>query len=230
MKALLWKDYRVNRQILIVGFCLLVAPFLAAVGWLWYDVGLTAAPADRWGHGLSIAAQAALMLSQLTVLLLAGHIIAGERRDRSAEFLAYLPPPRSVILTSKAILATALLLVVWGVFLLVTEVIVPAIDADASHTQLESFAGTRAFVAVITIAMFGMAWFGSCLFESPTYSAALGIFAAVLVPFALNLFRLATGVPAHGESFIFVLKVTLATIGVLGFIAGWCYYVRRVEP
>lgn len=230
MKALLWKDYRVNRQVLIVGSCVLVAPYLTAVVWIWYDVGLANAPATMWGPALSTAAQASLIISQLTILLLAGNIIAGERRDRSAEFLAYLPPPRSTILTSKALLSLVVAVVIWGVYLLMAEVAIPAIQAEASREHREGFALARGLLLAIGVAVFGMAWLGSAMLESPTYSAAIGVFAAISVPIVLNFVSIATGFPEHGEPYFRWLQTSLFALGVLGFVAGWCYYVRRVEP
>jgi ABC-type transport system involved in multi-copper enzyme maturation permease subunit len=230
MKTLLWKDYRVNRQVLIVGFCLLVAPYLAAVSWIWYDRGLTGAGADYWAGALAFAAQASLICSQMTLVLLAGYVIAGERRDRSAEFLAYLPPSRSAILTSKSLLSAAVVVVVWGLYLLFAEVVVPALSGEAAAGQSASFAQTRPVLLAVGVTLFGMAWLGSSMLESPTYSAAIGVLAVMLLPIGLNLCHTLTGLPAHGDEFVDWLRWLYFALGTGGFIAGWMYYVRRVEP
>jgi len=230
MKALLWKDYRINRQVLIVGFCLLVAPYLAAVSWIWYDRGLTGAGAHHWAAVLAFAAQASVICSQMTLVLLAGYVIAGERRDRSAEFLAYLPPSRSAVLTSKALLSAAVALVVWGVYLLFAEVVVPALSGEAAAGQSASFSQTRPMLLAVGVTLFGMAWLGSSMLESPTYSAAIGVVAVMLVPIALSLCHTLTGQPAHGDDFMDWLRGLYFALGAGGFVAGWMYYIRRVEP
>lgn len=229
MNALLWKDYRVVRQVLIVGFCLLVAPYLAAVTWIWYDAGLTTAGAIRWAAALAIAAMASLICSHMTFVLLAGYVIAGERRDRSAEFLAYLPPSRTAILTSKALISSAVVIVVWGVYLLFADVVIPSFSPNAAE-QVESFARLRSFLLPAGAAMFGMAWLGSSMLESPTYSAAIGVAAVMVVPIGLNSCHALTGLPAHGGDFMDWLRGLYYALGTGGFVAGWMYYVRRVEP
>ena len=57
--------------------------------------------------------------SILTLTLLGGYAIACERADRSAEFLAYQPIPRSKILASKLVWPIAAAVVIWSVNLCV---------------------------------------------------------------------------------------------------------------
>lgn len=229
MKSLLWKDYRVNRQLLIVGFCLLVAPYLAAIGWIWYDQGLTGAAPLLWANALAFAAQASLIFSVLTILLLSGHVIAGERRDRSAEFLCYLPPSRAKILTSKAILCAVVFAVIWGVHLVIADIVVPALSDQAGGQQMRTAEG-RLLMLSLGIVIFGTGWMGSAMLESPTYSASIGIASAMVIVFAMNLCRTFTGQPETGTDFIRWTTIAYFTIGTIGFGLGWWYFVRRVEP
>lgn len=226
MKTLLWKDYRVNRQVLVVGMILLVAPYLAVVTFLWYQHGLLGISASNWATFLNGASEVSLGISQITIVLLAGHVIASERRDRSAEFLAYLPPTRSAILRSKALLSALVFAVVWGVFLCMSDLIVPLLDGDLKVP----FTSSREITLALGIAMFGMGWFGSSRLESPTYATAIGVVAALVVPILLNCSILFTGYPADGHSYLNWLRASYIAVGVAGFALGWMSYVRRIEP
>jgi ABC-type transport system involved in multi-copper enzyme maturation permease subunit len=231
MRALLWKDYRANRPVLFVGLVLLLAPYAILVGWIWYNVGLTGASAAEWGEALSMAAYASLGVSQLTILLLAGTIIAGERRDRSAEFLAYLPPSRPTILASKSLLSAATAVTIWGLTLVMIGFVVPRLNAEAvSGGNRERLLDYLAVLGSSGVALFGTAWLGSSMLESPTYSTAIGLLTVILVPFLLNICHSLTAWPADGESFVYWLRLLYVGIGAASFVAGWTYYVRRVEP
>jgi ABC-type transport system involved in multi-copper enzyme maturation permease subunit len=231
MKALLWKDYRTNRPLLVIGVVLLLTPYAVLIGFIWYSVGLTAATPTQWAESLLTAAQASLAFSQLTLLLLAGTIIAGERRDRSAEFLAYLPPSRPVVLTSKALLSAATVTVIWGLTLVIVGLVVPALDAELlAGTRREGLLEFLTIMATSGAALFGTAWLGSSMLESPTYSTAIGLLAVMLLPFLLNLCRLASGWPDDSAVFVQALHLLYIGCGIAAFIAGWTYYVRRVEP
>ena len=231
MKALLWKDFHVNRPILILGLSLLLAPYLLAVGWIWYDSGLLQTSGVAWAAVLTVSAQSSLIASQLTVLILGGNVIAAERRDRSAEFLCYLPPTRAAILTSKALLALLTMAAIWGLSLIMLEAVIPGLAGDGSREQLHAdFGTTLQFAAAVGLLLFGMSWFGSSMLESPTYSVAIGAFTAMGLPLGLNLVRTATGWPAHGEQFENWALILCVVFGLAGFAGGWAYYLRRVEP
>ena len=102
---LLWREYRRNRWILAAGAMLLLLPSLNA---------LRAGSADI---RLALFVGYCFFCS-LTVALLAGNAIAGERADRSAEFIAYLPPGRWRLLASKLFLSLIRVTVICGVYLL----------------------------------------------------------------------------------------------------------------
>jgi ABC-type transport system involved in multi-copper enzyme maturation permease subunit len=194
--------------------------------YLWYNQGLFGVAGNVWATYLNTASQVSVMMSQMTLVLLAGHVIACERRDRSAEFLAYLPPTRSAILRSKALLSVAAFVVVWGVFLCVAGLVVPTLDGDVELASSQAHSVTLA----LGVAMFGMAWFGSSMLESPTYATAIGVVAALVVPILLNCSMFFTGYPADGPSYLNWLRTSYFAVGVAGFVIGWLSYVRRVEP
>ncbi len=109
MKWLLWKDYRVNRAIFIAALVLLVGPHAVVAIAIWLG-GLRR---GDWAEGFMISSFYSLGLLQVAMALLGGNSIAGERVDRSAEFLAYLPVSRGRILASKFLVALAAVPLIW---------------------------------------------------------------------------------------------------------------------
>ena len=97
MKWLLWREYRRNRLLLGMGAVLLSFPICSSS---FGTRGLRDEPpitgkSSRWRQ------RAAYFFRRLTCALLGGNAIAGERSDRSAEFMAYLPVSRLRRLISK---------------------------------------------------------------------------------------------------------------------------------
>ena len=90
MNWLLWREYRRNRWILAAGAAGVVLPYIIAV---MFDVNRSS--------GFIGAFFLSCVFSQMTVALLGGNAVAGERADRSAEFIAYLPLRRSSTFASK---------------------------------------------------------------------------------------------------------------------------------
>ena len=121
MNSLLWREYRLNRWILV--FCAAAILVSYLLGFLLNHYALD--------DGDDIGAAATFMLSLLTVALLAGNAIAGERADRSAEFIAYLPLRRSSTLASKLFLHLIAIVVLSAVNLWVLKQGVVSGEADA---------------------------------------------------------------------------------------------------
>ncbi|HUU85679.1 MAG TPA: hypothetical protein VM243_19445 [Phycisphaerae bacterium] len=228
MKALLWKDCRVNGLVLIVGAVLVVGPFLIAVPVNFYSERVFGALPRPWPQQLTTIGLASLSFSLLTMVMLGGNAIAGERADRSAEFLAYLPPSRRAIITSKAVLAIGAGLAVWLVNLGVIYVLAPRtarIPEELAMHLGDVQGDTLVFLAALSVYLFGSAWLGSCLVASPAIATGLGF----VPPFITGCLLLYFLGPEHPDidAWYYTLAVTL---GVLFFVAGVAYYVRRVEP
>ena len=226
MKSLIWKDYRLSRSLLL----------LVAVTWvLLYLVGVGAQLASTWPQPPSLGDWAEMLHAYGTVWLyltmcfaglLGGHAIACERSDRSANFLACLPPTKRQILTSKLIVAIATLLAMWGWALLS----VYCIAAGLSH---EPVGGDRQFVtlpgiASICVLTFGVGWMASAIFEKTT----LPILLALLSPVAVSVVLILLG-SLLSVSMVRVSDWTNPVCFVLGaaaLAAGTWHYCRRVEP
>ena len=130
--ALIRKDIHICRLPIIAGVVLLLCPFaMAAVIVCNMPLWTEATPATAWATLLGTGCYFSIMCSQPTLAMLSGNIIAAERSDRSAEFLAYLPPSRKTILCSKLIVLGAVALIVWGlnfVVLFVADWLAPLVD------------------------------------------------------------------------------------------------------
>jgi ABC-type transport system involved in multi-copper enzyme maturation permease subunit len=226
VRALFWKDYRLNLLILVLGLGLLLGPYLAGLLWHGYDQGLTLPEATACARLLYMLSYVSLGLSQLTLVLLGGNAVAAERADRSAEFLAYLPPSRGMILGSKALLAGSAAVLIWGLNLLIGEGVAPALSSEPLNVwELPSRWPTLAG----GLLLFGAGWLGSTLLESPTFATSLGIVSPFVVAGVLAVSGMVLAWPAPGE-FKDCYCATCLILGPLCFGAGTCYYLRRVEP
>jgi ABC-type transport system involved in multi-copper enzyme maturation permease subunit len=228
MTALLWKDYRLNRGVLLLGIALLLGPYAAAFPLALYDHWPSLPPAGEWSALLQAASFFSLALSQLTLALLAGNSIASERADRSAEFLACLPPSRPQVLACKFLLALLAAGVIWAVNLSVAELVVRTLGAprDGSWDQV----APRSLLAAGTVMMFGASWLGSAVLNSPASATILGITVAavggpLLAQAAWALF--ASGAREALPSWGMVVGLTT---GALCFLSGSACFLRRVEP
>jgi len=227
MKALLLKDCRVNRMVLIVALLLLVTPLLVGTLVNVYGLARYGTLARPWPNLIVWTSVVSLALSLLTFGMLGGNAVAGERMDRSAEFLAYLPPSRAQVIASKAILAVGVGVLVWLVHLVLIYCLAPLVGevtADVINVRDQAipvFASTSLF-------LFSVAWLGSTFLDSPAIATGLGFGAPWVVFAVLSLFLYAFG---FGDLHLGLWYHTLAvTFGIGSFVGGIVYYVRRIEP
>ena len=160
MNWLIWKEYRENRLIVVTALALLVFPYALTAFTVWRG----------WARPrvetVLMAACYSLGLLQLTMALAGGNAIAGERVDRSAEFMAQLPVSRGRKLAGKLLAVLILAAMAWLPNLLVLSTlgagIVPAGD-------LWPILGT---MAAMGLTFFSLAWLFSAMLESPTFSVS----------------------------------------------------------
>ena len=232
MKWLIWKEYRLNRAILIVGAFLLVLPHGGALWAAWNGEGrnLLAPGTPHLFSNLLMSSMYSLVFSQLTLALLGGHAIACERVDRSAEFLGYLPLKRSRILAGKitlALLATAL---IWGLNLLVVLLVVTILPELPEPVKREAFefCWVVGYIAITGAVFFCVGWLLSSLLESPTFSICAGLVTPLIIVSVLQtlawVFEWSLDEPARWYGW------TCLVLAPACFVAGTWYYLRRVEP
>jgi len=228
MKWLIWKEYRLNRLILMVGAVLLVAPHVVALVLALRGAGPAAEGSlSRLQMNLLLSAVSSLMLSQFTLALLGGNAIACERADRSAEFLAYLPVARTRILAGKMALPLVTAATIWIPNLLILLGIFAGLPVPRAELYAKGgmFLGT---VALTGLAFFCIGWLLSCLLESPTFSICGGLIAPCLVLLGLSFLAWWFGYPEQVLPAWY--RGTCLVLGPACFAAGTWYYLRRVEP
>jgi len=226
MRWLLWKDFRHNGPIVTAGLLLLLAPYLVVLGLLFWP-GIASRP--DWREGMFGASMYSLVLSQLTVALIGGNAMAGERVDRSAEFQAALPITRKKILASKLLLALIVVAVVWlfngpVMYFCLREKL--PIDFRRPEELVEFVTN----LALTGLLFFGVAWFLSSFLTSPTLAVAGGLVTPLLflltLYFVSELLRIVP--PVHDVELPY--RIFCLSLAPLGFAFGTYYYLRRVEP
>jgi len=231
MKALLWKDCRVNLFVLVFGIVMLLSPFLTGLTRDLY-AELRYGTASWWeADGWVIISLVSLGLSMLTVAMLAGNAMAAERTDRSAEFLAYLPPSRRAVITSKIILALGACLLIWTINLAVIYGLVPlmpGLPEDAYAASDGHPTNAVPGLASTAVVLFGIAWFCSSFLASPAISTGIGIFSPLAVAGGLQAVEYFFHPPSLDFGWWYC--VICVGLGILGFVAGTVHYLRRVEP
>jgi ABC-type transport system involved in multi-copper enzyme maturation permease subunit len=162
---LLWREFRLNRWILVTSATVILLCYAIA---LFVD-GFIATednpdPDEHAFAGFGVA------FSALTVALLAGNAFAGELADRSVEFLDYLPLERTHLLASKLLLCFSTITV-----LCMSDLLVLA--QTATNRQV----GFRELVSISSIAVlvFGVSWLVSSFQSSPALATVSGLMAAI---------------------------------------------------
>jgi len=228
MTWLLWKEYRNNLLIVYVTLFLLLVPYLIAVFAMWkwgfHETG-------GWEFCLGTASIYSLDFSQLAMALIGGNVIAGERLDRSAEFQAYLPIPRSKILWAKLMLALAIAAVVW-----LPNVSIMWSMVDDVYRRIDNGYPLNitmmTFIAITGFTFFCVAWFFSSIIKSPTIAVCAGLITPLImigsISFIANLLA-NRGVDPLLFAKFWYLSICIF-LSLICFAIGTWHYLRRVEP
>lgn len=229
MTWLLWKDYRHNRVLVIAGVVLLLLPYTFCLVTAWFT-RTAGHPGVWWTAMIAGAGLYSLGLSQVTVALLGGNAIAGERVDRSAEFLVSLPISRRKILASKLLLTLIIVAVIW-INALVSWCLMK------TWVELEKlFYDEQIYIAVVNIATVGsvffcVGWLFSSFLNSPTFAVAAALITPLLVASGMVFIGRFFELPLGNIAFVRWFVGICLTLALVCFSAGtWYYYLRRVEP
>jgi ABC-type transport system involved in multi-copper enzyme maturation permease subunit len=213
----LWKEWRLQRLVLVTGLCLFLLPYTFPLVWILRDPTTT--------YMTALAVQSSIILSILTLALLGGNAIASERADRSAEFMAYQPVSRGTIILGKLAWPAIAATVLWGANLLV---FVTRNDPYPLE-RTESLRWMLMFVAMGCCA-FSVAWLVSAWQASPTFAAGAGMAAPLALLLLLALIYWAAGGLLAGIAFDGVWLCLNLLAAIVCAVAGTLYYLRRVEP
>ncbi len=170
----------------------------------------------------------ALIISQLAIALIGGNAIAGERADRSAEFLASLPIAKQQTVTSKLLLSLAIAAVTWIPNAIALLYLSALLNVEFPRDVLPLLLGGT---AIVSMTFFGVAWMLSSFLRSPTFSVVGGLLAPGLLFTAVWFVCYLFDVPER-----YVEPITCSYFGLclvtapVCFCVGTWYYLHRVEP
>lgn len=213
MRALLWKDFRINRMILIVGAVLWLVPYI-------FTLKIEAISSGSSSPGsivaLSKGSMGSMFVSMLAVALLGSNAFSSERVSRSAAFLAYLPPSRATVLISKAISAIIPCVLIFGVNLLVLVIL----HATGYWQPRDIWRITS--IPATALSVFGVAWAVGVFLKSPAIACCCGIATPIAISMAVGYYLAGLGpnFPFHAYC------ITALTMGVLSFFGGSLCYLR----
>ena len=231
---LVWREWRRSRTILFVALGIIVALLLLVFSQPQTPpetAGGKISVVDRMAVVGSFATWIAVHVSVFLLPLIAANSLAGERADRSAEFLAPLPVSRSVRLMAKVVLLAAVAIALWAPVLLVAPLLenLQLVKADDYRSGL----GLLGMVAAFTLLATALAWLLAAWVESPVI-AAVG---AIAIPVAVPWVMFSLQVPFLAPASFFGLwidsegipqSLTLLVAAAF-FAAGSALYVRRLE-
>lgn len=231
LKALIWKDVRINRLPLLIVVFLLVVPYAVVASAvmqmpLWHE----STTASAWAVLLATGCYFSVMCSQAALAMLSGHVIAVERADRSIEFIAYLPPSRIQLLMSKLLVLASAIVVVWGANLALRE-LSGYLAGDArnpAHALIADMASFWSLAAVGALAM-GAGWCASCTLSGTGGPVAMAFFSPMILVGLLQSLGFASGWPDE-FSFGSVYRTACWVCGFGLFAIGTVHFLRRVEP
>lgn len=230
LKALIWKDLRLNRLPLLIGAFVLVAPYIVvAVAVTHMPLWQEATGASAWADLLATGCHFSVMCSQPTLAMLSGHIIAVERGDRSAEFLGYLPASRGLVLFSKALVLAGTFLAVWGLNLLLhATALWLSPDCDATRVLTSHMASLPRFAGIGLLAA-GAGWCASANVDNSGPAVGLGLAAPAVLFAVLQATNSAFNTP-DDLAFAAAYFTLCPILAVVCFTIGTFSYLRRVEP
>jgi ABC-type transport system involved in multi-copper enzyme maturation permease subunit len=238
--ALLKKDWRLNRVVVVAGLILSSMPYALSLANLWLNPPKYQTPGAReYLDTAQGTAAACLILVVLLAAAFGGLAFAGERRERTAEFLAMLPVSRGQIVVSKLVVA---LLCLAGLLALHAAVFVVT-DAWADWAGVGKIRGPSLYegggmAVAFTVAVFGVAWALSVFLNSPAIAACIAIAVGVGLLFggmawAEKAFEAWDEMNRTNTSEAVMLTVVCVASAAVGFIAiagSSVRYVRRVAP
>jgi hypothetical protein len=231
LSALLRKDLRLMRSVLITSTMSVVLSFgvTAAVSFSIRESVWSGQPAIVvWASVFALSTQLCFLFAYFSVAFLSGSIIASERQDRSAEFLACLPPLRRHTLASKALVCAGFVGVIWGAYachFAVSEYLEQHTTAVLSARQRIPLGDA----VRLLIGCAGIAWAVSSVARSPTIAVLFGLISPLIAMPIVHLALHSLGVSLPLEEMKgFVFNAVLLA-GLAGFGTGSTWYLLGRE-
>ncbi len=213
LKALIWKDLRISRKLLIWGlavwslfylgclFIVLVAPDLDSS-----TRSIIFRVLTKWGLVISFGGTMRLIASLTT----------WEHGDRSDVFLAYLPPSNAAILTSKTI-CLAIPCILWP---LISFALAHIGDGPAQFTaNYELFVRT---LIAIWILIVGVTWLGGIMTGKNSGAIFCAFFTVIIIAGAVHMKR----AELDEQQFWAFFNCIAMPVGLISYALGWAVGLR----
>jgi len=238
IKALIWKDYRLLQTYLRISFLSLITVYLVVFGSVWWITGqyfdeLTQRPTARaltcLMMTLATGSQTGLVVTTLFAALIAGSTFTLERIDRSAEFLACLPPTRWQNLTSKLVILVASIFGMLAVHITAAWIawkLLPYARAPMTRIELSSYLGFTSVIVCVT----GFSLASSSLMKSNGGPALIGLLSPLLCVSIVLILGQVLDIPSEDDAFAIRYSVTCVSLGLATFFCGCFWYINRREP
>ncbi len=180
MKQLLWKEYHQNRPLLQAVGIVLLLPYIYFPLCLGLLSRLIGGPPVNWLGLCWKASFLSLLLWSIAVAFIGGGIFAGERSDRSAEFLDYLPISAHRAVAGKAFLAVGACLFFWLINMSIY--LMTSAGQSFSPIILNDIAAAIGLTWMATAVLnFGASWLFSSLFTRTALAVACGLAVVALL-------------------------------------------------
>ncbi len=206
MNWLLWREFRLNRWILVTSAAvILLCNAIALLVGAFIATEANPEPDEHAFAGFGVA------FSALTIALLAGNAFAGERADRSVEFLDYLPLERTHLLASKLLLCFGTIIVLCMSDLLVLAQ--TATNRQVGFCELVS-------ISSIAVLVFGVSWLVSSLQSSPALATVSGLMASIAFVGGVAAESLTSVERGTLLAVVFVIGIGCFSIGTWHYLRG----------
>ena len=221
MKALIAKDVRYYRvpmlALLITGSTCYVVAVIAVLS------SHTDDKPRQFMAALEVASGFATMVVGLIAAAFGGIALAGERADRTAEFMEMLPVRRFQIVLSKCLVSLSMLFICLVFHMTVAMCL---IDRQMRSTDLVY---TLAVIDGLSLSCYGVAWLLGSFLKSGPVSACVAI--GVTVSSALlstTTVKWFSSDLSHREPL--AIAIVTAWMGLASLIVGSLHYARKIAP
>lgn len=232
LATLVWKDFRLVSLILGLSLVAVVTavPFNIALIFLFRPDVLSDLSLMRIVAGSFEGATAFLpVVCYMAVVMTAGSIIAGERQERTADFLGTLPPLRTKVLLSKGIVVASTI-AVWSLIYVAMLGLTQFLDQLASHKLQLSDLPPVTIIAQIIIGAGGISWAASTFCRTITPPVLAGIIIPALFVPAMQTVLQKANVSLSPEQLGEWTIAAIFTLGIIGFVLGTIVSLRRESP
>ena len=193
---LLWKDIRLNKYMILLAIFLVDTPYLTTALGL---SAFTGEPEDNTplSERLSIAFPFSLFFLAIASAFIGANPNTAEKSERTDRFLAYLPPTRLAVVTSKVLIALSLFFLAWiGPVVVYFACLRPAVSGGIVGLGVKLIVYHCISASLI---VFGFSWLASMFVRSSTLcgmAAIVGWIAVLTIvrksPFAYHQGRFDT--------------------------------------